>query len=154
MFVLKRSIVFTRFSNKSRIYQKDILTFRVLWRARVFWRLVGGWYAYRTIFTVLCVLCAPKFGEFFLRYDANWKPIEVHQLISSPPTKMMDRWNMTNLGVGNRLALAAGLRDWCKVLCSTLFSNIHSILCMLLNIHSILCMLRIGVKIDTIVSIF
>ena len=32
---LKRSIVFTRFSNKSRIYQKDILTFRVLWRARV-----------------------------------------------------------------------------------------------------------------------
>ena len=33
------------FSNKSRICQKDIHIFRVLWRARVFWRLVGGWYA-------------------------------------------------------------------------------------------------------------
>ena len=102
---------------------------------------------YRTIFSVLCVLCAQKFGEFFLRYDANWKPIAVHQLMSSPPTKMMDRWNMTNLGAGNRLALAAGLRDWCKVLCCTLFSNIRKILRIFTNLRKILRMLLIGVKI-------
>ena len=99
-----------------------------------------------TIFTVLCVLCAQKFGEFFLRYDANWKPIAVHQLMSSPPTKMMDRWNMTNLGAGNRLALAAGLRDWCKVLCCTLFSNIRKILRIFTNLRKILRMLLIGVN--------
>ena len=106
------------------------------------WRLIR----YRTIFTVLCVLCAQKFGEFFLRYDANWKPIAVHQLMSSPPTKMMDRWNMRFLGAGNRLALAAGIRDWCKVLCCTLFSNIRKILRIFTNLRKILRMLLIGVN--------
>ena len=42
----------------------------------------GAWLVVDTLpydFFVLCVLCAPKFGEFFLRYNANWKLITVHQ---------------------------------------------------------------------------
>ena len=105
------------------------------------WRMIR----YRTIFTVLCVLCAQKFVEFFLGYDANRKSITVHQLLmSSYPAKMIDRWNMTNLGAGNRLALAAGLRDWCKVLCCTLFSNIRKILRIFTNLRKILRTVIIG----------
>ena len=101
---------------------------------------------YRTIFTVLCVLCAQKFGEFFLRYDANWKPIAVHQLMSSPPTKMMDRWNMMVLGVGNRLALSAGLGNGRNLLMGARFLNLDTIVSKLLNLYTIVSKCRIGVN--------
>ena len=71
VFRFKNKTLFTRFINKPRIYQKDIRTFR----------LVGGLIRYRTIFTVLCVLCVTEFVEFFLTYDANWQLITAHQLI-------------------------------------------------------------------------
>ena len=62
---------------------------------------------------------------------------------------------MTNLGAGNRLALAAGLRDWCKVLCCTLFSNIRKILRIFTNLRKILRMLLIGVKLGVeLVAVF
>ena len=84
----KNKTLFTRFINKSHIYQKDDHTFRILWRDRVF----GPWLAvvrYRTIFTF------------------NWKPITAHQLMSSHPSKMINQWNMMVLGAGNQLALVA-----------------------------------------------
>ena len=92
------------------------------------------------------MLCAPKFGEFFLRYDANWKPIAVHQLMSSQPTKMMDRWNMMVLGAGNRLALAAGLSDGRNLLSPTRVLNLDTIVSKLVNLDTIVSKCRIGVK--------